>query len=94
MKKIFSVQKKLIYLKIFLQPQQAYPWGNINPQQWVAIKKDKEVDLDPQLLARAAEWTEHKAPDGRPYYYRASNNESVWEKPDILKEVEGKFYYF
>ncbi|XP_063709217.1 transcription elongation regulator 1 isoform X2 [Culicoides brevitarsis] len=70
-------------------PQQAFPWGNIHPQQWLAIKaKDVDAEIDPQLLARAAEWTEHKAPDGRPYYYNASKNESVWEKPEVMRQVE------
>uniref|UniRef100_A0A336LIW6 CSON011127 protein n=1 Tax=Culicoides sonorensis TaxID=179676 RepID=A0A336LIW6_CULSO len=69
------------------QPQQAYPWGNIHPQQWLAIKV-KDDEIDPQLLAKAAEWTEHKAPDGRPYFYNASKNESVWEKPEVMRQVE------
>ncbi len=30
-------------------------------------------------------WTEHKAPDGRTYYYNESTKQSVWEKPDELK---------
>ena len=30
-------------------------------------------------------WTEHKAPDGRTYYYNAANRQSAWEKPDSLK---------
>ncbi|XP_077979114.1 pre-mRNA-processing factor 40 homolog B-like isoform X2 [Glandiceps talaboti] len=30
-------------------------------------------------------WTEHKAPDGRTYFYNTSNKQSTWEKPDELK---------
>ena len=30
-------------------------------------------------------WTEHKAPDGRTYYYNSITKESRWEKPDELK---------
>lgn len=30
-------------------------------------------------------WTEHKAPDGRTYFYNAQTKQSVWEKPDDLK---------
>ena len=30
-------------------------------------------------------WTEHKAPDGRTYYYNAATRQSAWEKPDVLK---------
>jgi hypothetical protein len=29
-------------------------------------------------------WTEHKAPDGRMYYYNASTKQSSWEKPAEL----------
>uniref|UniRef100_A0A1B0C570 Pre-mRNA-processing factor 40 homolog A n=1 Tax=Glossina palpalis gambiensis TaxID=67801 RepID=A0A1B0C570_9MUSC len=30
------------------------------------------------------EWTEHKAPDGRPYYYNNVTKQSSWEKPEAL----------
>ncbi|KAL3926167.1 MAG: hypothetical protein SGPRY_003424 [Prymnesium sp.] len=30
-------------------------------------------------------WTEHKAPDGRTYYYHKASGKSAWEKPDELK---------
>ena len=30
-------------------------------------------------------WTEHKAPDGRTYYFNNETKQSVWEKPDELK---------
>lgn len=32
-------------------------------------------------------WTEHKAPDGRTYYYNAATRQSSWEKPDALKST-------
>ncbi|CAL8095974.1 unnamed protein product [Orchesella dallaii] len=32
-----------------------------------------------------AEWTEHKAPDGRTYYYNNKTKQSSWEKPEDLK---------
>lgn len=31
------------------------------------------------------EWSEHKAPDGRTYYYNSITKQSHWEKPEILK---------
>ncbi|XP_046424442.1 pre-mRNA-processing factor 40 homolog A [Neodiprion virginianus] len=34
---------------------------------------------------KKSEWTEHKAPDGRTYYYNSSTKQSLWEKPDELK---------
>uniref|UniRef100_A0A8C4SGX3 Pre-mRNA processing factor 40 homolog B n=1 Tax=Erpetoichthys calabaricus TaxID=27687 RepID=A0A8C4SGX3_ERPCA len=30
-------------------------------------------------------WTEHKAPDGRTYFYNSETKQSTWEKPDDLK---------
>lgn len=48
--------------------------------------------IDPEIVARAAEWTEHKAPDGRSYYYNAKAGESVWEKPQALKNLESKYF--
>lgn len=34
---------------------------------------------------KKSEWTEHKAPDGRTYYYNSLTKQSLWEKPDELK---------
>lgn len=39
-------------------------------------------NIPPPMLA---EWTEHKAPDGRIYYYNNITKQSAWEKPDLLK---------
>ncbi|XP_065216790.1 transcription elongation regulator 1 [Planococcus citri] len=51
--------------------------------------EDKALQqIDPEILARASEWTEHRAPDGRPYFYNAKGGESVWEKPQALKDFE------
>ncbi|XP_023714864.1 transcription elongation regulator 1 isoform X3 [Cryptotermes secundus] len=52
------------------------------------IQGDDTSQIDPDIVARAAEWTEHKAPDGRSYYYNAKAGESVWEKPQALKDLE------
>ncbi|XP_042713321.2 LOW QUALITY PROTEIN: pre-mRNA-processing factor 40 homolog B [Chrysemys picta bellii] len=30
-------------------------------------------------------WSEHRAPDGRIYYYNCNSKQSTWEKPDELK---------
>ena len=37
------------------------------------------------IATMLAEWTEHKAPDGRTYYYNAITKQSSWTKPDQLK---------
>ncbi|CAH1134769.1 unnamed protein product [Ceutorhynchus assimilis] len=33
----------------------------------------------------SSEWTEHKAPDGRTYYYNNTTKQSSWQKPDCMK---------
>ena len=33
----------------------------------------------------AAAWSEHKAPDGRTYFYNGVTKQSAWEKPGIMK---------
>lgn len=41
------------------------------------------------------EWSEHKAPDGRTYYYNSITKQSHWEKPEILKtQAEVSFLFF
>lgn len=37
------------------------------------------------LSEKKSDWTEHKAPDGRTYYYNSATKQSLWEKPDELK---------
>ncbi|KAL9897219.1 uncharacterized protein ACN2A1_007306 isoform 1-T1 [Glossina fuscipes fuscipes] len=44
--------------------------------------------IDPAVIGWAAEWSEHRAPDGRPFYYHAGRGESVWEKPQALRDTE------
>lgn len=38
-------------------------------------------------------WTEHKAPDGRTYYYNSVTKQSMWDKPDELKTSAEVCYY-
>ncbi|VVC43795.1 Hypothetical protein CINCED_3A020008 [Cinara cedri] len=39
----------------------------------------------PTEESKSTDWTEHKAPDGRFYYYNSVTKQSAWEKPDELK---------
>merc|ERR1719348_559908 len=40
---------------------------------------------DEDAATKAANWSEHKAPDGRTYYYNTVTKSSSWEKPDCMK---------
>ncbi|KAG7306274.1 hypothetical protein JYU34_008874 [Plutella xylostella] len=37
------------------------------------------------MANQSCPWSEHKAPDGRTYYYNSVSKQSLWEKPDELK---------
>lgn len=38
-----------------------------------------------QGFSHSSDWSEHKAPDGRNYYYNNVTKQSSWDKPDDLK---------
>ncbi|XP_040197153.1 pre-mRNA-processing factor 40 homolog B isoform X5 [Rana temporaria] len=44
---------------------------------------DKSPSQD--IPKKKSPWTEHKAPDGRTYYYNTETKQSTWEKPDEFK---------
>nr|CAI5841591.1 unnamed protein product [Callosobruchus analis] len=69
-------------------PPPGFPTG-----AWPPGAAPHQPPIDPEIVARASDWTEHKAPDGRPYYHNAKRGESVWEKPQALKDLESKFFF-
>ncbi|CAH0581261.1 unnamed protein product [Chrysodeixis includens] len=42
------------------------------------------------MANQSSPWSEHKAPDGRTYYYNSVTKQSLWEKPDDLKTAAEK----
>lgn len=48
------------------------------------IENDKSNGAD-ESKDKKVEWTEHKSPDGRTYYYNTLTKKSYWDKPDELK---------
>ncbi|XP_050536238.1 transcription elongation regulator 1 [Daktulosphaira vitifoliae] len=72
-------------------PPQA-PWGMVPPgfapPPMMMPGMELNNKIDPVILANAAEWSEHRAPDGRMYYYSMKTSESVWEKPEALKNLD------
>jgi len=47
------------------------------------------TQMDPAIVAFAAEWTEHVSPDGKTYFFSSKTQASVWEKPKALVDLEG-----
>ena len=80
---------KVLFLPVNLRPNNIFI--GMPPSAIPAINEAEVMSkIDPEIIAKASEWTEHKAPDGRFYYYHAKKSESVWEKPQALKDLESK----
>uniref|UniRef100_A0A8C3I341 Pre-mRNA-processing factor 40 homolog A n=1 Tax=Chrysemys picta bellii TaxID=8478 RepID=A0A8C3I341_CHRPI len=67
----------------------AWPWGCVawGGQLGVGLGGGW-LDLPDPALACGGQkppWSEHRAPDGRIYYYNCNSKQSTWEKPDELK---------
>ena len=41
-----------------------------------------------QQMGPPCKWSEHSSPEGKKYYYNSETQESVWEKPQELKDWE------
>ncbi|KAF9413269.1 hypothetical protein HW555_008435, partial [Spodoptera exigua] len=63
------------------------PPFSMPPPGFPAFKADMNApapDVAP-MANQSSPWSEHKAPDGRTYYYNSVSKQSLWEKPDDLK---------
>ncbi|XP_029200486.2 pre-mRNA-processing factor 40 homolog B-like [Acropora millepora] len=49
------------------------------------VKKEKKKVKKPKPKEKQTPWTEHKAPDGRTYFYNTETKVSTWQKPNELK---------
>uniref|UniRef100_A0A0L8I8J1 Pre-mRNA-processing factor 40 homolog B n=1 Tax=Octopus bimaculoides TaxID=37653 RepID=A0A0L8I8J1_OCTBM len=54
-------------------------------QQPSSIAASSTTSIECKPAEKKTVWTEHKAPDGRTYYYNSVTKQSSWEKPDELK---------
>lgn len=64
------------------------PPGNVQPMPMASGFPVPVFSMPPPAFPpppTACEWTEHKSPDGRTYYYNSITKQSAWEKPDELK---------
>ncbi|XP_068632328.1 pre-mRNA-processing factor 40 homolog A [Battus philenor] len=74
-----------------LQPPMGFPpmipAFSMPPPGFPPFKTDlgaPSPDVTP-MANQSSPWSEHKAPDGRTYYYNSVTKQSLWEKPDDLK---------
>lgn len=49
------------------------------------INSETTTAMSVSAAEKKSDWSEHKAPDGRTYYYNSVTKQSLWEKPDELK---------
>jgi len=49
------------------------------------VGSDATTTMSISVAEKKTDWSEHKAPDGRTYYYNSITKQSLWEKPDELK---------
>ncbi|XP_067952086.1 pre-mRNA-processing factor 40 homolog A-like [Watersipora subatra] len=67
-------------------PFQTHQSGFVTrPPMNVPLPRPGIAQAPPSVPQVKSVWTEHKAPDGRSYYFNTVSKHSVWEKPDELK---------
>ncbi|TFK02934.1 Pre-mRNA-processing factor 40-like protein B [Platysternon megacephalum] len=64
------------------QPAPTLPNPMVAPVQQSLMGSGSPVQDAPR---KKPPWSEHRAPDGRIYYYNCHSKQSTWEKPDELK---------
>lgn len=50
-----------------------------------------QSQVSADLRDRAFVWQEYKTPDQKLYYYNSKTFERTWDKPQIIKELDGKY---
>eukprot|EP00803_Ostreobium_quekettii_P011403 evm.model.scf_473.7 EVM.evm.TU.scf_473.7 scf_473:23302-33338(+) len=68
---------------------QIRPQGQLVPPQPTPVAQANATNQRPEGKPKS-DWTEHKAPDGRTYYYNVSKRTSSWEKPAELMDSQEK----
>ncbi|RWS23164.1 transcription elongation regulator 1-like isoform X1, partial [Leptotrombidium deliense] len=51
-------------------------------------KQQLLLSVDSEIRSRANEWVEYKTPENRSYFYSVKTNQSVWDKPQALIDLE------
>ncbi|XP_054167522.1 transcription elongation regulator 1-like [Oppia nitens] len=47
-----------------------------------------DASIDPEIRMAASEWTEYKTPEGKSYYFSLKTQQSVWDKPKALMDLD------
>ncbi|ELT91022.1 hypothetical protein CAPTEDRAFT_223762 [Capitella teleta] len=74
-------------VKVITQQEVEAMAQNASSQSNAATAQMQQAPSGAQA-AVAHEWTEHKTPEGRSYFYNSRTAESTWEKPQVLAEYE------
>lgn len=67
-----------------------------NPQMAPIIPRPSDVQTIPIPIPGSttmSEWSEHKTPEGKIYYYNRVKKISLWSKPDELKTADEVKYF-
>lgn len=73
--------------------QPMLPPFSMPPPGFPPFKADMSApapDMGSVASDKSTPWSEHKAPDGRVYYYNSITKQSLWEKPDELKTASDR----
>ncbi|XP_015785267.1 transcription elongation regulator 1 [Tetranychus urticae] len=76
---------------VALNPAQAALWAHPmlgNVANFDPARQNLMLQVDPEIRLAAAEWTEYKTPEGKPYYFSSKTKQSVWDKPKALSDLE------
>merc|ERR1719318_449941 len=71
-----------------MPPFSGPPGGPGGPPPWGMPPWGMRGPGMPPVGEGMCKWSEHTAPDGKKYYYNTETQESVWEKPQELKDCE------
>ena len=70
-------------------PNQAVPPGMLMPPLPLPSFPGFPLPHEIQAQKPKIDWTEHRLPDGRVYYYNTKTLESTWDRPKELDSAPG-----